>query len=78
MKGNLEDEGFVLPTVPGYCSLTAGSQRPQGAEAASHITSAIKSSVGLYMLGPGSGAIRRCSLVPVGVSLWAWALKPSS
>jgi hypothetical protein len=24
---------------------------------------------GLYMLGPGSGAIRRCGLVGVGVSL---------
>ena len=28
---------------------------------------------GLYMLGPGSGTIRRCGLVGVGVSLWAWA-----
>ena len=28
---------------------------------------------GLYMLGPGSGSIRRCGLVGVGVSLWAWA-----
>jgi hypothetical protein len=28
---------------------------------------------GLYMLGPGSDAIRRCGLVGVGVSLWAWA-----
>ena len=25
---------------------------------------------GLYMLGPGSGTIRRCGLVGVGVSLW--------
>ena len=32
----------------------------------------------LYMLGPGSGTIRRCGLVGVGVSLWAWALRPSS
>jgi hypothetical protein len=31
---------------------------------------------GLYMLGPGSGIIRRCDLVGVGVSLWVWALKP--
>ena len=31
----------------------------------------------LYMLGPGSGTIRRCSLVGVGVSLWVWALRPS-
>ena len=28
---------------------------------------------GLYMLGSGSGTIRRCGLVEVGVSLWAWA-----
>jgi hypothetical protein len=28
---------------------------------------------GLYMLGPGSGRIRRCGFVGVGVSLWAWA-----
>jgi hypothetical protein len=25
---------------------------------------------GLYMLGPGSGTIRRCGLVGVGVSQW--------
>jgi hypothetical protein len=25
---------------------------------------------GLYMLGPGSGTIRRCGPVRVGVSLW--------
>jgi hypothetical protein len=28
---------------------------------------------GLYMLGPGSGTIRRHGLVGVGVSPWAWA-----
>ena len=33
---------------------------------------------GLYMLGPGSSAIRRCGLVGVGVSLWLWTLRPSS
>jgi hypothetical protein len=27
---------------------------------------------GLYMLGPGSGTIRSCDLVRVGVSLWVW------
>jgi hypothetical protein len=27
----------------------------------------------LYMLGPGSGTIRRCGPVRVGVSLWEWA-----
>jgi hypothetical protein len=32
---------------------------------------------GLYMLSPGSGTIRRCILVGVGVSLWCWALRPS-
>ena len=26
----------------------------------------------------GSGTIRRCGLVGVGVSLWVWALRPSS
>jgi hypothetical protein len=31
---------------------------------------------GLYMLGPESGAIRRCGLVGVGVSQWAWAIIP--
>jgi hypothetical protein len=30
---------------------------------------------GLYMLGPGSGTIRRCGL-GVGVSLWVWAIIP--
>ena len=29
----------------------------------------------LNMLGPGSGTIRRCGLVGVGVSLWVWALR---
>jgi len=33
---------------------------------------------GLYMLSPGSGTIRRCSLVGVGVLLWSWALRPPS
>jgi hypothetical protein len=33
---------------------------------------------GLYMLGPGSDTIRRCGSVGVGVSLWAWATRPSS
>jgi hypothetical protein len=33
---------------------------------------------GVYMLGSGSGTIRRCSPVGVGVSLWVWALRPSS
>ena len=28
----------------------------------------------LYMLSPGSGTIRRCDPVVVGVSLWVWAL----
>jgi hypothetical protein len=28
---------------------------------------------GLYKLGPGSGTIRRCGLVGVGVPLWSWA-----
>ena len=28
---------------------------------------------GLYMIGPGSGIIRRYDLVGVGVSLWVWA-----
>ena len=31
---------------------------------------------GLYILGPGSGTIRRCGLVGVGVSLWMWAYDP--
>lgn len=34
--------------------------------------------VGLHVLGLGSGTIRRYSLVRGGVSLWAWALRPSS
>jgi hypothetical protein len=33
---------------------------------------------GFYMLYPGSGTIRRCGLVGVGVSQWVWALRPSS
>jgi hypothetical protein len=33
---------------------------------------------GLYVLGPGVGMIRRCGPVGVGVSLWVWALRPSS
>jgi hypothetical protein len=33
---------------------------------------------GLYMIGPGSGTIRRCGLVEVGVALWVWGLRPSS
>jgi hypothetical protein len=31
---------------------------------------------GLNMLGPGNGTIWRCGLVRIGVSLWAWALRP--
>jgi hypothetical protein len=33
---------------------------------------------GLCMLGPGSGTIRRCDPGGGGVSLWVWALRPSS
>ena len=33
---------------------------------------------GLYMLAPESSTIRKCGLGRVGVSLWAWALRPSS
>jgi hypothetical protein len=33
---------------------------------------------GLYMLCPGSGTIRRCGLVGVGVSMWVRVLKPGS
>ena len=33
---------------------------------------------GLYMLGPESGTIRGYGLVGVGVSVWVWALRPSS
>jgi hypothetical protein len=33
---------------------------------------------GVYVLGPGSGTIRRCGPIGVGVSLWVWALRPSS
>jgi hypothetical protein len=33
---------------------------------------------GLYMLFPGRGTFRRCGPVGVGVSLWVWALRPSS
>jgi hypothetical protein len=29
----------------------------------------------LYVHGPGSGTIKRCSLVVVGVSLWVWDIK---
>lgn len=32
----------------------------------------------LYMLGQGSGTIRRCGPVGVCVSLWAWAIRSSS
>ena len=30
------------------------------------------------MLGPGIGTIRKCDFVRIGVSLWVWALRPSS
>ena len=33
---------------------------------------------GLYMLSPRSGTIRKCGPVGVDVSLWVWALRPSS
>ena len=33
---------------------------------------------GLHMLGPGSGTTKKCGLVGVGMSLWAWALTPST
>jgi hypothetical protein len=32
----------------------------------------------LHMLSPGSGTIRSCGVVRVGVSLWAWVIRPSS
>ena len=32
---------------------------------------------GLNMLRPGSGTIKRCGPVGVGVSLWVWALDPN-
>lgn len=31
---------------------------------------------GLYMLGLGSGTTRKCGPVRLGVSLWAWDLRP--
>jgi hypothetical protein len=31
---------------------------------------------GLYMPVPGSGTIRRCGPVGVGVSLWVWVTRP--
>jgi hypothetical protein len=31
---------------------------------------------GLCMLEPGSGSIRRCGPVGVGVSLWVWSSEP--
>ena len=30
------------------------------------------------LLGPGSGTIRRCGPVAVGVSLWVWTIRSSS
>jgi hypothetical protein len=33
---------------------------------------------GVNVLGPGSGTIRMCGLVGGSVSLWGWALRPSS
>jgi hypothetical protein len=33
---------------------------------------------GLYMLGQGSGTIRRCGLVGVGMPLWVWDFRLSS
>jgi hypothetical protein len=33
---------------------------------------------GLSMLGPGSGTIRGCGLIGESMSLWVWALRPSS
>lgn len=33
---------------------------------------------GFYMISPGSGIIKRCGIVGVGVSLWMWALSPAS
>ena len=33
---------------------------------------------GLNMLGPGNNTIWRCDPLGVGVSLWVWALRPSS
>ena len=33
---------------------------------------------GLYMLNPGSGTIKRCGPVGVGLSLWVWDLRPTS
>jgi hypothetical protein len=38
----------------------------------------VRSLDGLYRLSSGSGTIRRCGLVGIGVSLWAWALIPLS
>ena len=33
---------------------------------------------GLYILGPGSGTMKRCGLVGISVSLWVLALRTSS
>jgi hypothetical protein len=33
---------------------------------------------GLYLFGSGSSTIRRCGLVGVVVSLWVWAIRPST
>jgi hypothetical protein len=44
----------------------------------SHLYDQFSMCDGLYMLGPESGTIRRCGSVRVGVSLWMWAVRPSS
>ena len=42
-----------------------------------HVFKYVDNCSGLHKLVTGSGTIKRCSLVGVGVSLCAWALRPS-
>jgi hypothetical protein len=59
----VEDESILLMTP---CTSDTGLRGPSWIQPESLCD-------GMYMLGPGSGTIRRCGLVGIGVSLWVWA-----
>lgn len=63
------ERGEDILEIPFLCVLLTSSPGQTA-------TSQAQADDGVYMLGPGSGIIRGCGPVGVGVSLWVWALRP--
>jgi len=80
-KYKSREGGFILAHSSRFCPPRWGSWDSRSLKqlATSHHNQEPEGKChGLNEIGPGSGTVRRCGPVGVGVSLWAWALRPSS